>query len=521
MPDGHLTEAISFENGTYVFTDYPDVPITRSIFGDYYRFTGDVYAHLIIERDNIVVDGAGHKLQLERPGGFAISAGIWDNSHDRPEFVGAENVVITNIIIEEFSYGIELGGSNNEVSAITLTGGEPGGKAIWDSGSSNAVHECRIFGNQGSGIYIAGTGAVISDNYIADNGEVGIEFFSSAGSLRRNTLVNNGQAFYFYDMPASSNVIDPSNTVDGKPVYCWVNEYGKTVTPEAGYVLLSNCTNITVQGVSILNSSDGSARNSNGIYLYSTRDSLVRRNYLQAGAGIRLDNSCQNVTITENYFGNGGTSITSSSNVSIITNKFQTTGISLTSTTGCLVFNNTFSRCAAGVSLQGAHQNRIQQNSITDCDLGVSIFKSDENVFSSNNFVGNKQDVWEGHTTWEWPFDKYYESVNNIWDGNFWSNYTGRDANRDGVGDTPHTIYENKRDNFPLMSALIIHELVLEPTNSSSPSDGTEGTSAPSASGENVAAVVAVVLIVVAVAAVGLGLLVHSKKRQPKSGAKT
>ena len=511
MPDGHLTESISYRNGTYVFTDYPDVPIKCNIFRDYYRFTGDVNAHLIIERDNIVINGEGHKIQREGSGGSGITAGNWDNSHDRPEFVGANNVVITNIIIEEFSYGIKLAGSNNEVSAITLTGGEPGGKAIWDSGSNNTIRECRIFGNQGSGIYIEGTGAAITDNYIADNGEVGIEFLSSAGSLRKNTLVNNGQAFYFHDLPSSSNVIDTSNTVDGKPVYCWVNEYSKTVPSEAGFVLLSNCANITVQGITVLNNTNGSTRNSNGIYLYSTRDSLLRRNYLQTGAGINLDKSCQNVTITENYLGTGGISVSSSSNVSITANKFQVTGISLAYTPGCLVFNNTFSKCAAGVSLQGESQNRIQQNSIADCDIGVSILKSDENVFTRNNFVNNKQDVWEGHTTWEWPFDEYYESINNVWDGNYWSNYTGTDTNRDGVGDTPHTIYENKMDNFPLMSAFFIPEVVLEPTNSSS-QDGTLKTPAPSSSGMDISVLVPAAAIVIGVTACA-ALLVYLRKR--------
>ena len=485
------------------------MPISRNIFGNYYTLTGDLYGHLVIERDNIAVDGAGHKLQLEGYGSWAISAGIRDRAHSNSEFVGTNNVVITNMIIEDFGYGIELAGSNNVVSKVTLTSGDRGGKAIWDSGSNNIIRECRIFGNEGSGIYVAGTGAVITNNLIANNSGVGIEFPSSAGSLRENTFVNNGQVFDFDTLPSTSNVIDSSNMVDGKPVYCWTNEHDKTVPSGAGYVLLNNCTNITVQGISILNSSDGVVHNSNGIYLYSTRDSLITKNYLQTGAGVRIGSSCQNMTIKENYVGSGGISLTASSNVSVTTNKFQTSGISLSSATGCLVFNNTFSECTAGVSLQGAPQNRILQNSVTDCDVGISIFKSDENVFSDNNFVNNQQDAWEQHKTWEWPLDRYYESINNVWDGNFWSNYTGKDANRDGVGDTPHVIYEDKIDTFPLISAVDIPELILEPTNSSSSSEGTDGTSAPLLLWGNVTVVVTVVVVVVAA-----GLLVYHKKHK-------
>jgi parallel beta-helix repeat protein len=518
MPDGSFTVDYLCDNGTYVYDTNPEVPIIRNIFGNYYTFTGDVYGHLVIERDNIVVDGAGHKLQLEGYGSFAVSAGIRDRAHSNTEFVGTNNVVITNMVIEDFGYGIELAGSNNEVSEVTLTGGDRGGKAIWLSGSNNIIRDCRIFGNEGSGIYVSGTGAVISNNYIANNSEVGIEFPSAAGSLRKNTLVNNGQAFDFDTLPSTSNVIDSSNTVDGKPVYCWVNEHSKNVPLEAGYVLLSNCTNITVQGISIFNSSDSTARNSNGIYLYSTKDTLIKNNYLQAGAGITIGSSCQNMTITENYVGSGGISLTSSSNVSVIKNYVQSIGISLGRITNCIISKNTLRGCVEGLGLRAAHQNRILQNNIAECDIGINIFKSDENAFNGNNFVSNGQDVWEQHYTWEWPSYRYHESVNNDWDRNYWSNYTGIDKDGDGIGDTPHVIYEDKKDNYPLMSSVDIPEIIPEPMNSSaSPSPTTAGTSTPVPSWKNFAAVVIVAIVILVV--MGTGLLVYFKKRKHQTGS--
>jgi parallel beta-helix repeat protein len=512
MPDGSFVVDYLCDNGTYVYDTNPEVPISRDIFGNYYTFTGDVYGHLVIERDNIVVDGAGHKLQLEGYSSFAISAGIRDCAHSNSEFVGTKNVVITNMVIEDLGYGIELAGSNNVVSKITLTGGgDSNTKAIWDSGSNNIIRECRILATEGTGIYVAGSGAIISDNYIADNGAAGIEFPSSAGTLRNNKLVNNRQAFDFDTLPSTSDVIDASNTVDGKPVCCWVNEHDKTVPSEAGYVLLSNCTNVTVQGISIFNGSDNIARNSNGIYLYSTKDSLIKRNYLQEGPGVKIGSSCQNITITENYVGSGGISLTSSSNVSVTNNYVQSNGISFGGTTDCLIFKNTLKGCATGVSLRTAYQNRILQNNIAECATGINIFKSDENVFSGNNFVSNGQNVWEQHYTFEWPENRYHESVNNEWDGNYWSNYTGRDRDGDGIGDIPHIIYEDKKDNYPLMSAVDIPEIIPEPVNSPSPSPTTAITSTPLLSWENAAVVIIVVVVILVV--VGAGLLVYFKKR--------
>jgi hypothetical protein len=43
----------------------------------------------------------------------------------------------------------------------------------------------------------------------------------------------------------------------------------------------------------------------------------------------------------------------------------------------------------------------------------------------------------------------------SVWDhdaeGNYWSDYTGQDINRDGIGDTPYVINVENQDNHPLM----------------------------------------------------------------------
>ena len=41
-------------------------------------------------------------------------------------------------------------------------------------------------------------------------------------------------------------------------------------------------------------------------------------------------------------------------------------------------------------------------------------------------------------------------SVNTIY-GNYWSDYNGTDANRDGIGDTPYIIDAFNQDNNPIM----------------------------------------------------------------------
>jgi nitrous oxidase accessory protein len=78
--------------------------------------------------------------------------------------------------------------------------------------------------------------------------------------------------------------------------------------------------------------------------------------------------------------------------------------------------------------------NDVERNVVANNDIGVAFVPSTKrNVFTSNRFEDNFQQVavvasgtFEGNV---WTRDGV---------GNFWSNYAGFDADRDGVGDVPH-----------------------------------------------------------------------------------
>lgn len=77
------------------------------------------------------------------------------------------------------------------------------------------------------------------------------------------------------------------------------------------------------------------------------------------------------------------------------------------------------------------------------------------NVFYDNNFVNNTQnvniDLVIVGTDHNWT--AYHGgSFDNGVRGNYWSNYNEPDSNRDGFGDLPLVIDENRRDNYPLMA---------------------------------------------------------------------
>jgi nitrous oxidase accessory protein len=91
-----------------------------------------------------------------------------------------------------------------------------------------------------------------------------------------------------------------------------------------------------------------------------------------------------------------------------------------------------------GFFVQQAVANRFEQNVISKNDIGLYLSnESEENVFVGNTFLDNVEQVWQ-------PTDEVEKgrlASNTFSDrgrGNFWSDYTGADANRDGIGDTPY-----------------------------------------------------------------------------------
>jgi nitrous oxidase accessory protein len=97
--------------------------------------------------------------------------------------------------------------------------------------------------------------------------------------------------------------------------------------------------------------------------------------------------------------------------------------------------------------------NTLEGNTISGCRYGIHLGVYLEgygpcsgNVIFHNNFLNNVQQVFLGSGSID------------VWDnacllgGNYWSDYRGIDANKDGSGDTPYVIDSKNVDRYPLMS---------------------------------------------------------------------
>jgi parallel beta-helix repeat protein len=123
-------------------------------------------------------------------------------------------------------------------------------------------------------------------------------------------------------------------------------------------------------------------------------------------------------------------------------------GILLAFTNNSKITNCTATNNEDGICLYCSSNNTVIGNNATANSIGIHVTFSNNNKMYSNNF-NNKM----------YRDNLQVDSSNstNMWDdgypygGNYWSDYSGIDADHDGIGDTPYVIDANNTDNYPLI----------------------------------------------------------------------
>jgi parallel beta-helix repeat protein len=427
-----------------------------------YTFTDNIFNQsIVVERDNIVVDGAGYTLQ-----GTGSSEGIGINLKER------SNVTIKNMEIKAFHSGIHLSesyentisennitnihfgiwlryssnfnnisgnnilnsycgieledSSDSTISGNNITNNERG-ICLFGASNNNTISGNNMTENSSLSIWLAGpSNTTIIGNNITNNLS-GMILDSSNSVLRNNNMTNNEYNFAVSSLGILGfiNDVDISNTVNGKPVYYWINKRDMNIPIDAGYVALVNCTRITVQNLSL-------THNGQGILLaYTTNSTVTKDDITNNGKGIDLFESSNNTIIGNNMTNsNYGIQLINSSNNNISENNMT---------------NNSFGIRLSGLNpLSGSSYNIVSGNNIKNNEHGVQLDYSSNNTFYHNNFINNFSQVF-------FYMPGYVNFWNNDVEGNYWSNYNGIDDNQDGIGDSPYVIDANNTDNYPLM----------------------------------------------------------------------
>jgi uncharacterized protein (TIGR03437 family) len=133
-----------------------------------------------------------------------------------------------------------------------------------------------------------------------------------------------------------------------------------------------------------------------------------------------------------------------------------------TDVTGTVALGNLF----AGIYLDTAESNAIQGNQIVGSGYGITLDTgANGNWLRANRILQNPaagiqvraaRNRIEGNALLKNRPNAADTGLNNLWDngrtGNYWSDYTGKDANGDGIGDTPDAVAPNGVDRYPLMA---------------------------------------------------------------------
>jgi nitrous oxidase accessory protein len=215
--------------------------------------------------------------------------------------------------------------------------------------------------------------------------------------------------------------------------------------------------NVTITGLTILNGWHGLSLTAD--YCNISGNKITDSQYGVVVAGANHN------SLTRNLFQSIGPSsavVLSSSNYNLVCDNYIDScieGIQMrASSSNNIVIENSITHCQdAGIRLlgeysppswQGPANNTITKNNITSCGYGTTIFVSNKNTISYNNYFSNKVQLLAN--------EDYYltfgnnRSINLI-QFNYWTNYNGTDSNGDGIGDSPYIIDANNRDNYPLI----------------------------------------------------------------------
>ena len=290
---------------------------------------------------------------------------------------------------------------NVALQGFTLTNATGSGK-LWDT----------------SGVFVCSSNAIIRDNIVCNN-RMGISVLNIAYNLTicDNTFIDDGILFGDYEhTPGNLEVTLEcflhnvyNNTINGKPLYYFKNVNDFVVPNDAGMIILSNCTNVTIKDT-YLTLCDFP------IMLNFCNNCIVENNTVEDTYGEIITMRSENCTFQNNVIDSiiFGVCLDQKSKNNIIRYNKVTNSNSgvfvMIGSSNNLIYDNYFYNNDWGIGLfREANNNKFYRNVIENNRIGLLLLEnSNYNSFENNTFLNHLVEVESVGKT-----KNYYN--NNYW----------------------------------------------------------------------------------------------------------
>jgi parallel beta-helix repeat protein len=333
---------------------------------------------------------------------------------------GGESNAIEGNKLTGNDVAIDVAGSHDKIRQNSISGGVIGIRLV--NGTDDLIQSNMIANMTGNSIEVIGSQrAIIDDNQISGGliGTCGIMLEDSTGGNLNNNLVEGMNGAGIFLMRSRGNILEGTETLG--------NLVGILLAMSNGNSIRGSRASGDSNGL-ILNHSDG-----NTIFNSIFRDSET---------GIMLDHSNANSLLFLLFLKNhAGLMLDSSNGLIFDTNFLQGNAFGLLShgSSSGRIRHSLFFVNEVAIQLEGSGGFIIDDNMFAHGGTGVALLHSSgrHQIFHNLFITATTPAVGDGISRWD-----------NGAEGNFWSAYSGRDENGDGIGDTPFL----GLDRYPLMT---------------------------------------------------------------------
>ena len=344
-----------------------------------YTFTSNINDSIVIQRDNIILDGAG--FYLIGPGGSGVS------------FSDRRNVTVKNINMIGFSTGVHLINSTHCSIVGNTIINATNGVFVYEDSNFNNISDNNIV-SFGNGIWLREmANCTVSNNNITcerEDNKFGIYLYHSTNNTMNSNIITESQACIYFYYSSYNTLYENTFTncgtsgldTDGGGVWSeWshFNNISENYISESRWygIELFRSSNNSVSGNEITSSSN------RGIMIHtdSNFNQIIGNNVTNNYKGIEVSSSTHNNDISGNY---------------LFSNTYE--AIVLDYSSNQTISGNVIIDHSKGI-LIGSDFNNITNNKIVDCGRGIHVNTGSHNNLFRNNMTENSFGLTIQHST--------------------------------------------------------------------------------------------------------------------------